>query len=179
MQDRAMPINSCEGLTTKHGNGKTMAKILLTGMSGTGTSTVLKRLARRGWDVVDTDYGGWKVPGPDGDLIWDEARMDQLLSNAPDNHHMAVDGCVSNQGGFYDRFDAVVHLTAPLDVMLERVVRRTTNDYGKTEVEREEIRSNTALVVPLLRASADLEIDTSRTTVDDIVEQLIAMASRL
>ena len=33
--------------------------VLVTGMSGTGKSTALVELARRGHRVVDTDYGGW------------------------------------------------------------------------------------------------------------------------
>lgn len=43
--------------------------ILLAGMSGTGTgtSTVLPELACRGWFVVDTDHGAWKLPGPGGE----------------------------------------------------------------------------------------------------------------
>jgi len=144
-----------------------MKKILITGMSGTGKSSVLEELARRGWVVVDTDYGTWKVPGADGDLIWDEDKLHQLLSNAPENRHLAVDGCVSNQGRFYDRFDAIVLLTAPIEVMLERVVTRTTNNYGKTAAEREEIRVNTEFVMPQLRATADIEIDTSRLPLHD------------
>jgi len=47
-----------------------------------------------------------------------------------------VSGCVSNQGRFYDRFDAVVLLTAPDDVILERITMRTTNEFGKDDVER-------------------------------------------
>lgn len=141
-------------------------------MSGTGTSTVLEELSRRGWDVVDTDYGKWKVPGIDGDLIWDEARIDQLLSNASHDRHLAVDGCVSNQGRFYDRFDAVVLLMAPMEVMLARVVRRTTNDYGRTAAEQAEIRTNTESVMPLLRAGADVVIDTGTMGIDDVCDQI-------
>ena len=40
-----------------------MQKILLTGMSGTGKSTALIELARRGFDVVDTDEGDWAGTG--------------------------------------------------------------------------------------------------------------------
>ena len=36
-----------------------MTAILVTGMSGTGKSTVLAELERRGHRVVDTDYGDW------------------------------------------------------------------------------------------------------------------------
>jgi RNase adaptor protein for sRNA GlmZ degradation len=47
------------------------ASVLVTGMSGAGTSTVLDELCRRGLYTVDTDYEGWELP----DATWDEARM--------------------------------------------------------------------------------------------------------
>jgi dephospho-CoA kinase len=50
-----------------------------------------------------------------------------------------VQGCLRNQGKFYDRFDAVVLLSAPAEVMLDRIARRTTNDFGRTSAEREMI----------------------------------------
>lgn len=40
-----------------------MARILITGMSGVGKSTLLDELARRGRTTVDTDYDGWQLPG--------------------------------------------------------------------------------------------------------------------
>jgi adenylate kinase family enzyme len=36
-----------------------MTTVLVTGRSGTGKSTALAELARRGHRVVDTDYGDW------------------------------------------------------------------------------------------------------------------------
>ena len=36
-----------------------MARVLITGMSGAGKSTVLGELAARGYRTVDTDYDGW------------------------------------------------------------------------------------------------------------------------
>jgi len=38
-----------------------------------------------------------------------------------------MSGTVSNQGRFYDRFDAVVLLHAPANVLLDRISSRTTN----------------------------------------------------
>jgi dephospho-CoA kinase len=44
-----------------------MTEVLVTGMSGTGKSSVLVELARRGYRVVDTDEPGWSewVASPD------------------------------------------------------------------------------------------------------------------
>ena len=36
-----------------------MTKVLITGMSGTGKSTVLRELGKRGHRVVDTDSDDW------------------------------------------------------------------------------------------------------------------------
>ena len=80
-----------------------------------------------------------------------------------------------NQTKFYDRFDAVVLLSAPADVILERIARRTTNSYGKTRVERAMILADLATVEPLLRESCTHELDASRP-LDDVVADLIAIA---
>jgi hypothetical protein len=83
-----------------------------------------------------------------------------------------VSGTVSNQGRFYDRFDAVVLLSAPAHVLLSRIESRTTNDYGKPAHERELIRAHLREVEPLLRATCTHEIDASLQLVD-VVDQLV------
>jgi thymidylate kinase len=88
-----------------------------------------------------------------------------------------VQGCVRNQGKFYDRFDAVVLLSAPAEVILDRIARRTTNDFGKTSAEQEMILDDLAKVEPLLRAGCSHELDASRP-LDELVDDLIAIASR-
>ena len=124
-----------------------MAVILITGMSGTGKSAALAELARRGHRVVDTDYGDWieDVPLPDGSVepLWNEERIDALLREHTDGALFIV-GTVANQGRFYPRFDAVVLLSAPLDVILERVATRESNPFGKTATEREKIADDLA-----------------------------------
>ena len=107
----------------------TMARVLVTGMSGTGKTTVLDELRRRGHISVDTDYDNWQLP----DGTWDERRMEQLLESNPD---VVVSGTVDNQGRFYDRFEHVVLLSVPLYVLIERVRSRTNNPYGKTSEQR-------------------------------------------
>nr|WP_280801321.1 AAA family ATPase [Arthrobacter pigmenti] len=141
---------------------------MLTGMSGTGKSTVLKELRQRGYFTVDTDYDGWELP----DGTWDEARMDQLLAEAA---NVVVSGTVDNQGQFYDRFDHIVLLSAPLEVLLERVKNRTNNPYGKTEQEGAEIAAYLETVEPLLRRGATTELDGRRPVGElaDVIAELI------
>ncbi len=83
-----------------------------------------------------------------------------------------VSGCVANQVRFYDRFDAVVLLSAPLDVILRRVQERDNNPYGQTPEEREEIAVYWLEVEPLLRRGASVEIDSSRMTVSEVADEL-------
>ena len=114
--------------------------------------------------MVDTDYGGWSedVPLPDvsgSERLWREDRIDALLAEHSDGA-LFISGCVANQGKFYSRFDAIVLLSAPLDVIFERVASRDTNDYGKTDAERHRIAHHLATVEPLLRAGATAQIDT-------------------
>ena len=143
-------------------------------MSGTGKSTVLAELARRGLRVVDTDEPGWCVWSDEEDgWLWREDRIAELLA-ASDDETLFVSGCVSNQGRFYGRFDAIVLLSVPLDVALERIGARTTNDYGKSPAERALIREHFETVEPLLRATATHEIDATRPR-DEVVRELMAL----
>lgn len=146
-----------------------MTVVFVTGMSGTGKSSVLAELERRGHQVVDTDYGDWvDESGPE--RLWREDRIAALL----DEHEggtLFVAGCVANQGRFYPRFGAVVLLSAPVDVILERVVGRESNDYGKNEEEREQIVSDLEEFEPLLRAGATAEIDT-RAPLTEVADEL-------
>jgi dephospho-CoA kinase len=139
-------------------------KVLVTGMSGTGKSTVLEHLGARGHRVVDTDTDEWShwATLPDGtpDWIWREDAVAELL----DGHrcgHLFVAGCKSNQGRFYPLFDHIVLLSAPVEVLLARIAARTNNPYGKSQRERDLIRSHVELVEPRLRATATVEIDAS------------------
>ena len=108
--------------------------------------------------------------------MWVEERMTGLL-DSDDGRTLFVQGCVRNQGKFYDRFDAVVLLSAPAEVILDRIERRTTNDFGKTSAEREMILDDLAKVEPLLRAGCSHELDATRPLAE-LVEDLIAIATR-
>jgi dephospho-CoA kinase len=155
-----------------------MSIVLITGMSGVGKSTVLAELAARGARVVDTDAAGLVIDVADADghvvdHVWDEPALTELLDSAYEQH-LFVAGCVSNQGQFYDRFTAVVLISVPREVLLERIAARTSNDFGKQAAEQAAILADLQLVEPLLRATATVELDGTLpvSVLADRVEQL-------
>ena len=149
-----------------------MRKVLVTGMSGTGKSTALTELERRGFQVVDTDDPPWSEwSDADGGYVWREDLVGELLDRE-DGPALYVSGTVSNQGRFYPQFDAIVLLSAPAEVLLRRLASRTTNEYGKTEDERRLILDQLAGIEPLLRATCTHELDASRP-IADVVDRLV------
>ena len=148
----------------------------MTGMSGTGKSSALEELRTRGFDVVDTDEPGWTEWSDEEDgYVWREDRVSELL--ARDRAvTLYVSGTVSNQGRFYPLFDAVVLLSAPVDVVLRRIETRTANDYGKTPEQRALVSEHVAEVEPLLRATCTHEIDAAQP-LDAVVAELAVIGS--
>lgn len=109
---------------------------------------------------------------PEKAPLWDEQRMDGLLAS---RDSVIVSGTVANQGRFYDRFEHVVLLSAPIEVLLERVSTRTNNPYGKTAQQQTEIRRYVDEVEPLLRRGATIELDGCRS-VDELAGVVDALA---
>lgn len=137
-------------------------------MSGTGKTTLLEELSRRGFHTVDTDDDGWTL----ADGTWDAARMTALLERHPD---VIVSGTVDNQVDFYGRFGEVVLLSVPLQIAIHRVSTRLNNPYGRTVEERAEIARHTEDVEPLLRQSATVELD-GQLPVPELADRVEALA---
>lgn len=158
-----------------------MKRIYITGMSGTGKSSVIERLQARGFTAIDTDYDVWRelsiLENGDGpEWILQEDRLHELLKVSSISS-LFISGCSSNQTKFYKFFDHIVLFSASLEVIFERVAQRNSNPYGKNEIERKEIIWNFEHIQPLLKENADLEIDTSTMSVDEIADILIQFAS--
>ena len=158
-----------------------MKRVLLTGMSGTGKSTLISQLAARGYKALDLDcdtFSEWveingvpQSPGspvePDRDWMWRVDRVQELLSTE-DTDVLFVSGCASNMGKFFPQFDRIVLLSAPAGVTVERLNTRTNNPYGKHPDEVVRVLDLRETVEPLLRRAATHEIDTS-LCLDDVV----------
>jgi shikimate kinase len=134
-------------------------RVLITGMSGTGKSSVIAELAALGYRAVDTD-DGWCEPQPDGRQRWREDAIHALLA-AGDTGMLFVAGCEENQAKFHSQFDHIILLSAPLEVLTQRLATRTNNPFGKSGQEFRWFQEDLQETEPLLRAAADCEIDTA------------------
>ena len=111
-----------------------MKRVLLTGMSGTGKSTVITRLGELGYKLVDSDYGEFTVEvdvGRGRERLWREDRIQEVLSTE-DAEVLFISGTSRNQVQFYPQFDHIVLLRAPAHVLIQRLQNRTNNPYGQT-----------------------------------------------
>jgi shikimate kinase len=152
-----------------------MKRILLTGMSGTGKSTVIEELSARGYHAIDLDQPGWSVHAEDGDWVWNEEPIGKLLSDAGESP-LFLSGCAENQGKFRERFEHIVLLSAPREVIVERLATRTNNAYGKDPDELSDVLGYVDTVEPLLRLAANHEIDTSMP-LDDVVDRILELTT--
>jgi len=141
-------------------------------MSGTGKSSVIGALAARGYKAVDTD-DGWCEALPDGRQRWREEAIEQLLATE-DAEVLFVAGCEENQVRFHPRFDVIILLSAPAEILAGRLASRTSNSYGKTPGELRRVFDDLQVVEPLLRNAADYEISTTMP-LDDVVTAVLRL----
>jgi broad-specificity NMP kinase len=163
-------------------------RILLTGMSGVGKSTVISQLTAHGYKAVDLDDPAWSqwVDSADGDgptalrpgkdWVWREDRVRSLLETQG-RHVLFVSGCAPNQGKFSDRFDAIILLSAPAAVMVHRLTHREGDGYGKSPDEVARSLEFKETIEPRLRSTASLEVDTS-APLGEVVSAILDHAHR-
>ena len=137
-----------------------MSKIYITGVSGTGKSTLAAELINRGvaafdMDAVD-DLCDWRhkktrEPGTyeygigaewldEHEYVCDQKKLEQLI-NAPKGN-VAVLGVVSNQDELLPLFDKVFLLCCKEETFLHRLdTRDGDNQFAKDKSEQEHILS--------------------------------------
>ena len=159
-------------------------RILLTGMSGTGKSSVIEHLAALGHPAVDADAPGYSaeiaIPedeltgiGPGRDWVWQEDAIHSVL-NRPDPI-IFLSGCSPNQGSFYPILTHIILLTASPALITQRLTTRTNNLFGKGPGELERVLALQAEIEPLLRRYATHVIDTSMP-LDAVVAEVLRVS---
>jgi broad-specificity NMP kinase len=142
-------------------------------MSGTGKSTLVRELRRRGHAAYDADGDGFSAPRADGRWGWRADRVAELLDEHADGLVFFA-GCSEEQAAL--PFDLRVLLTAPADVLVERLRRRTTNGYGRTADELAQVLADVEIVEPLLRRSAGLVLATTTADPPALADRVLAAA---
>jgi|1186.fasta_scaffold689422_1 shikimate kinase len=132
-------------------------RVLVTGMSGTGKSTLTRELRRRGYSAYDAEDDGFSEPRAGGRWGWRMEAVAELLSQDRDLLFFA--GCSEEQVVL--AFDHRVLLRAPRATLIERLRTRTENRYGRDGAELAQVLTNVDEVEPLLRRSADLVLSTT------------------
>jgi len=108
------------------------------------------------------------------DWAWREDRIGALL-DTEGRLPLFVGGGASNQARFYDRFDHIVLLSLPSEMLVQRLAERTSNDYGKSAIESDRVIGFHARFDRMLRDAGAVALDVSGS-VDDAIAQLLLLA---
>jgi broad-specificity NMP kinase len=135
--------------------------VWVTGLSGTGKSSVAVCLRELGYSSVDVDdhgISGWRshstgeiVPSPPlgqrpadwlDRFAWsiDSSRVDEVRREA-DNRLVFLVGAVENEAEILALADVVVCLVADADTLRRRLATRQTNEFGKAPGDLEAVMS--------------------------------------
>lgn len=134
-----------------------MNKIYITGISGTGKSTVAKELHKKGYSVISIDETPdlcfW-INKETKERVFGDHKLDK---NFIDSHNwicniehlkklilnntkpLFATGVVSNQADFIDLFDKTILLQCKPETFISRIENRKDNDFGKDKTAQEVI----------------------------------------
>lgn len=168
-------------------------RILITGIAGTGKTTTLAELQKRGLVVIDLDATGicrWRNKetqevteyGPDGrDVEWlnlhgwycDIPTLQKLLSCIREDKDVFVAGCSENIEDVAKEFDKIFVLNASDNVIRDRLNARTNNHFAKKEDEQDFVFEQSRCLMAKLKNF--IEVNTDKTSVEiaeDILKNL-------
>jgi adenylate kinase family enzyme len=171
-----------------------MPAVHITGVSGSGKSTVASALLARGYSAVDADgdprLAMWvdaqrnpvAVPvKSDGWMdrhwwVWNPRRMDGLIADAGPAR-LFVCGNAANENSLRDRFEKQILLVIDEQTMLSRLDDPSRdNDYGSSPAERAMLRNFRDDYQRRKLARGAIPIDATQP-VDHIIDAIIDLFS--
>jgi len=165
-------------------------KIYVTGISGTGKTTMAKELEKRGFYAISIDEVPnlcfWinkktkkKIEGEvelnkkfidTHDWFCDTEYLKKLINKGSDL--VFVFGIASNQNDFLDLFDKTLLLQCKPETFISRIENRTDNDFGKDKTAQEKILGFYQNFENELLEKGAISI-TSEGSVEEVVENII------
>lgn len=168
-----------------------MKKIYITGVSGTGKTTVAKELEKRGLYAISIDevenLCAWvnkKTGEKDGgkntvlngefvdthDWICDIEYLKKLLDT--DVNIAFVLGMAGNQEEFLHLFDKTLLLQCSPETFCKRIESRTDNDFGKDKQIQQQILDRYQPYAEEMLSKGAIPIDTEKG-INEVVEEII------
>lgn len=131
-------------------------KYLITGVAGTGKSTLAKELRHRGYAAYDVEEGfsyhtnrltGERAsyptnPTPEWYENHERVFDEKVLMNLMKKHQaepLFICSITANQAKYYPQFDKIFLLTAPDSVVTHRLGTRTNNYFGRHPLELQRV----------------------------------------
>jgi dephospho-CoA kinase len=169
-----------------------MRKIYITGVSGTGKTTVAKELEKRGFYTISIDEvenlcswinneTGEKGGGKDADMsvefvdkhewICDIKYLQEILSKASGN--VFVLGMAGNQDDFLYMFDKIILLHCSPETFCKRIEERIDNNFGKDKRVQQQILERYKSYEEKMLGKGAIPVNTEKSlneVVDEIVE---------
>lgn len=165
-----------------------MKKFYITGVSGTGKSSVALKLKEKGISVIDIDevkglchwvhestkeiHDWYSGIGSDfldlHDYICDQEKLIKLINECKDI--VVVFGLAGNQSEFLNLFDKVFLFHCDEKIFLERIRTRTNHDFGKHESEKKMILGWYRDLEKEMLEEGAIPINTDRPLVDVVDE---------
>lgn len=172
-----------------------MSLIYVTGVAGTGKTTVRNEILRRGYKAYDADEdrisacvdeSGAAAPMPDNpqDLLshcpdgyqyqFVPSRIEGLIDKSK-NKTIFLCGAAANDNDYLDSFSKVFALQLSEEALKERIQNRSSNDYGKNLRQLRSILEWHRTAEADYRDIGAILIDASQN-VDDVVDEILANA---
>jgi adenylate kinase family enzyme len=165
-------------------------RYLITGVAGTGKSTLAKELRKRGYAAYDTEEGfsyyadkqtGQRVERPheptqewyDGhERVFDESILMNLMKKHA-AEPLFICSITANQAKFYPQFDKLFLLTAPDDTITHRLGTRTNNYFGRHPLDLQRVIGRHQQFDDELKSLGAIVIDSTRP-IESVADDILA-----